>query len=460
MADNILSDNPFLEAAKEPDPYLSPFKRSVTRPLAYGATLGAVGNAPEDVTGHVAEFVGSVPTIMGLSALATPAVGAATRLTRLRPLGKLGTEIASNLAVDTAISGIESQTKDRSFAENLAWNVGGSAVGMGIFHGGAKLRPSATANNLDDLAKATTTKVPETPSISTTPGNVLKIDEPAGPSSATIGPNIGRNRNPIDPKRVHMTDYTELYDEYGRPINMAPETRLSATTTQVDEYGAPRQVQTQLSPEDYARQTAPQGVSLQASRASEMLNAVKPTTPVGESQFVAPTPDLGGTKPFKAQFDPRLNTFVITPQSQAADDAMHLLANLDSPRNVEMQLNGAQQVHMADPQAGIRKEIERLAKENEALRTSKLLGKSEEEVETIVQNAKPAKPIDVVSLKETKAGQTVDELILKHNIPQEKIISIVKEAELENAKQKFANEQQRLASLTMRILSAVRKECT
>ena len=155
----LLRHDPFEEMASAPPTAEESTGRRIVRATLKGATLGMGqrGFESEGIIENLAELGGSVPSVVGLSALATPAVGLGARavglgskFVKLAPLAQR--TIASGAAGSTLGTGKALTSGDVSqIPKEAAWWTG-TELGVGaIAKGYRKLRPLA--------AKKETTKV-------------------------------------------------------------------------------------------------------------------------------------------------------------------------------------------------------------------------------------------------------------------------------------------------------------
>lgn len=150
-----------------------------------GATLGALGaSAPAETIGEaVTEFAGSIPTIVGISALTSPLVGGAVRAARVPAIAvPTVSRLAGAGATGATVGGVEALARGESVPGGAAVGAGTFVAGEGAFLAGAravralrapKVKPSepapgtptvvakAQADAIDQATRVT----PETPPV-------------------------------------------------------------------------------------------------------------------------------------------------------------------------------------------------------------------------------------------------------------------------------------------------------
>jgi hypothetical protein len=516
-----LEQNPFVDALDKPP--VAPYStgQRYAKILRGAATLGVTDRdvQPESIGEHAAAFVGSIPTIAATTALLTPAVGAATGLAAGTGL-RLGTAAAFG-----AIPGTVESIAQGDITQ-LPKEIGLNVLGEAAFIGGGKvlrkLRPAAKAietpaaaaaapaaatpaqTKLAALTKATSTVVPDTPPTPIKFGEQgllpLESNLDMFPPSAGFGPKIDADAKSLTGTRrphgrVTLDEYTQLADEYGNPIQVAPETKYGVPgATQLDEFGQPVASLEQVGPEGLAQVTTP---AKPDPYAKVMGPSPAKSPDMTEGQYIddlfrrgerkqaqqlideQTAKEVGGSgvmfnntgmtyeeilarrqnKMFQSQPSRELGTQVVVPLTKEADDVVKVLMNGPSPRQVEMQFTSDQlEFFASDAGKAVRARLDSTVPKRDAVTTSEVVKLPEEAVQKIVDTETPVKVIDNVILGKTKDGKLVDALGAKNSHSADDLAQMQREA-TENIKILGLKGEGKRIAFKLEMLRLMRERC-
>lgn len=364
-----------------------------------GATLGLGGTqAPPETFGEsVAEFVGGIPTIAGVSAALSPVVGMGAKVAPMlrvplvqRLIGAAGTGLTVE-GTRAAISGEDVPTAAlRGAAEYGAME--------SAWLGGSKL-----------LGKAL--KAP--------PVNKTLIQSPL-----------------VNPLKEEMAKGQGLAPETPASLNL-PAVRETGIFEAKDYIGSgnvlnpSRNPQTRqgilMRPEEVTRRMLPEGGVTKAL--PPHVEAPLPETgevPYFETQYHAGFTELKPAEVgyFEVAHDPRVGTTVLIPKTPEVEQAAKIAMGMDPRKVGELPLSEGQIRSLERPERpGLpsRKVLLDTVSKREASLTDNLLKQPEEVVETATQRG-TAPPIELHSLELTPAGMEARELLVRSGLNEDEFI--------------------------------------
>ena len=163
--EDYFNDNPFIEALKPPEIAKSTGARRLASLAVKGASLGLLGakHPAEGFVEGATEFVGSIPTIVGVSAIASPGAAAGLKLARLPVTPTLARLVGAG-ATGATIGAVEGVVKGENPLISAGTTAAGFIAGESLFLGGAKalaaIRGKTVAKAIEETV---TTSVPDLP---------------------------------------------------------------------------------------------------------------------------------------------------------------------------------------------------------------------------------------------------------------------------------------------------------
>jgi len=176
--EDYLDDNPFVEALKPPEVAKSTGARRLASLAVKGASLGLLGakHPAEGFVEHATEFVGSLPTIVGVSALASPAATAGLRAARL-PVTPALARLAGAGATGGAVGAVEGAARGENPLTSAATSAGAFVAGEGLFLGGSRalaaIRGKTVAKAVEETVTQAVPNLPKALAAGTPPKELL-----------------------------------------------------------------------------------------------------------------------------------------------------------------------------------------------------------------------------------------------------------------------------------------------
>lgn len=422
-------ENPFLWVSSgAPSEVVQPTGATrVGRLLLKGATFGLAGQEtkPEGFMEHATEFLGSVPSVVGVSAAASPVAGAALRGAGLARLAAspTATRLAAAGLAGTGVGGVRAvATGDiTEIPKEAGAFVAGEAIGLGVLKGLAKLKAART----QEIAKtATEGQVTELPTI-----NPPRVEQPGLPGidenllKGRFGPGATQMQFPgfqygppsrhvtgafTSPNRFDLDDF--VVNRYELAYESKPESLIKHIRGQLD-LPDPTPLKITPSVKKASTESAVTGITVDPSMIDVDPNTVK--------TVIKPL--------FRVERDADGVPFYV-PITKEADDAVQL-ANIIEPQQESFPF-APEQLSFLNSSDGRAIAQKFKLKKDEQIKTSTsaIAAKPEAEAARLVEETTPVRSSEIVIVKPTPASIKVKEIWNNNGLTSEEVQSLMVQA--------------------------------
>lgn len=412
--EEYFQDNPFVNAVKPPEVAKSTGAKRLAALAVKGATLGLAGarHPAEGFLEHATEFVGSVPTIAGVSAVASPAAAAGLRAAKLAA-NPITTRLTSAAATGGLVGSATSVGQGTDPLMGAATGAAEFVAGEGAFLGLARLAKLARGSkvverNVEDVV---TKAVPDLPKV-----------EPKALNAAPSGPF------PVFgvPGRVLSEGQTPKALTTSLPDNALPPGRYATEASSIE--GVPRTGRIIDNVTGNISELRPAGRPMGASPIEDVITGTVDDLGMTQRDVFS---SVGIQRHFAETIDDVTGVVVRQSVTPEADAAIKALSLSPTPMRSHTPFKIEQNEFMNGPGGKgvvLKWDIE---PQREPLLTSNLLKKSADEVEEIVSKGEGIKMGEVVIIEKSADARIIEDVVEKGlGMQGDEIATIVKQADV------------------------------